>query len=132
MKFWKTVTRSGCNPVLSVPRLIGTWPLWTQDRSRSGVINAAMIGGIAANNASGMCCGTAQNSYKTISSLQNCLEPTVLCWILLMQRVATAFASTHKTLLNELIALGKEVRANLSWRARIRHKFKIKNTMGSA
>ncbi len=30
-------------------------------------INAAMIGGIAANNASGMCCGTAQNSYKTIN-----------------------------------------------------------------
>ncbi len=29
-------------------------------------INAAMIGGIAANNASGMCCGTAQNSYHTL------------------------------------------------------------------
>lgn len=27
-------------------------------------INSAMIGGIAANNASGMCCGTAQNSYR--------------------------------------------------------------------
>jgi D-lactate dehydrogenase len=27
-------------------------------------INACKIGGIAANNASGMCCGTAQNSYK--------------------------------------------------------------------
>src|SRR3974390_271627 len=33
-------------------------------------IGAAMIGGIAANNASGMCCGTAQNSYKTLSSLR--------------------------------------------------------------
>ena len=30
-------------------------------------INAAMIGGIAANNASGMCCGTAQNSYQTLA-----------------------------------------------------------------
>ena len=33
-------------------------------------INAAMIGGIAANNASGMCCGTAQNSYRTLDSMQ--------------------------------------------------------------
>ena len=33
-------------------------------------INAAMIGGIAANNASGMCCGTSQNSYRTVSSMR--------------------------------------------------------------
>ena len=32
-------------------------------------VNAAMIGGIAANNASGMCCGTAENSYKTVSHI---------------------------------------------------------------
>src|SRR5690606_1415569 len=30
-------------------------------------INAAKIGGIVANNSSGMCCGTAQNSYKTLA-----------------------------------------------------------------
>jgi D-lactate dehydrogenase len=29
-----------------------------------------MIGGIAANNASGMCCGTAQNSYHTLAGLR--------------------------------------------------------------
>src|SRR4029079_903792 len=33
-------------------------------------IDAAMIGGIAANNASGMCCGTAQNSYNTRAGLR--------------------------------------------------------------
>ena len=33
-------------------------------------INAAMIGGIAANNASGMCCGISQNSYQTVSSMR--------------------------------------------------------------
>ncbi|HEX9006420.1 MAG TPA: FAD-binding oxidoreductase, partial [Bacteroidota bacterium] len=33
-------------------------------------INAAMIGGIVANNASGMCCGTAQNSYRTLAGLR--------------------------------------------------------------
>jgi D-lactate dehydrogenase len=33
-------------------------------------IGAAMIGGIVANNASGMCCGTAQNSYQTIADIR--------------------------------------------------------------
>jgi D-lactate dehydrogenase len=33
-------------------------------------INAAKIGGIAANNASGMCCGTAQNSYNTLAAMR--------------------------------------------------------------
>jgi D-lactate dehydrogenase len=33
-------------------------------------IDAAMIGGIAANNASGMCCGTAENSYRTLASMR--------------------------------------------------------------
>ena len=33
-------------------------------------INACKIGGIAANNSSGMCCGTAQNSYQTLDSMK--------------------------------------------------------------
>ncbi|MBF4390310.1 FAD-binding oxidoreductase, partial [Vibrio anguillarum] len=33
-------------------------------------INTCKIGGIAANNASGMCCGTAQNSYRTVDSMK--------------------------------------------------------------
>jgi D-lactate dehydrogenase len=36
------------------------------DPASSGV---ATIGGVVANNASGMCCGTAENSYKTIESM---------------------------------------------------------------
>jgi D-lactate dehydrogenase len=33
-------------------------------------INACMMGGIAANNASGMCCGVAQNAYHTLASMK--------------------------------------------------------------
>src|SRR6266568_9436886 len=33
-------------------------------------IGSCMIGGIVANNASGMCCGTTQNSYRTLESLK--------------------------------------------------------------
>ena len=32
-------------------------------------VSVCTVGGVIANNASGMCCGTAQNSYKTIDSL---------------------------------------------------------------
>ncbi|MBK6794277.1 MAG: FAD-binding oxidoreductase [Anaerolineales bacterium] len=32
-------------------------------------IDACMMGGILANNSSGMCCGTTENSYKTIHSM---------------------------------------------------------------
>ncbi len=32
-------------------------------------IDAAMLGGILANNSSGMCCGVTENSYRTIHSL---------------------------------------------------------------
>ena len=35
-----------------------------------GSINTAKIGGIIANNSSGMCCGTAKNSYTTLSSIE--------------------------------------------------------------
>ena len=35
-----------------------------------GSINTAKIGGIIANNSSGMCCGTAKNSYATLDSIE--------------------------------------------------------------
>mgnify|MGYP001814760871 CR=1 FL=1 len=92
-------------------------------------INAAMIGGIAANNASGMCCGTAQNSYQTISSLRVVLaDGTVLDTGNAASRAA--FALSHQDLLEALSTLGREIRANTELAARIHHKFKIKNTMG--
>ncbi|WP_374547723.1 FAD-binding oxidoreductase, partial [Rhodoblastus sp.] len=40
-------------------------------------IATAKIGGIAANNASGMCCGVGQNSYHTLASLRLALADGV-------------------------------------------------------
>ncbi len=92
-------------------------------------IGAAMIGGIAANNASGMCCGTAQNSYQTLSSLRVVLaDGTVLDTGDSKSR--TAFAAGRAPLLDSLAALGREVRADTTLLERIRRKFAIKNTMG--
>ena len=92
-------------------------------------IGAAMIGGIAANNASGMCCGTAQNSYQTLASLRVVLaDGTVLDTG--DDRSRAAFSASHAALLDALAALGVEARSDEKLAARIRRKFAIKNTMG--
>ena len=92
-------------------------------------IGAAKIGGIAANNASGMCCGTAQNSYKTLAGLRVMFADGTLLDTEDPSSVA-AFKQSHARLLGELDRLGKETRANPALANRIRHKFKIKNTTG--
>ncbi|MCK6412128.1 MAG: FAD-binding oxidoreductase [Azonexus sp.] len=92
-------------------------------------IGAAKIGGIAANNSSGMCCGTAQNSYKTLAGLRVLLADGTLLDSEDPASVA-AFKQSHAALLGELDRLGRETRANPALANRIRHKFKIKNTTG--
>jgi len=92
-------------------------------------IGAAKIGGIAANNASGMCCGTAQNSYKTLAGLRVMLADGSLLDTEDPLSIA-AFSKTHAVLLGELERLGRDTRANVALANRIRQKFKIKNTTG--
>ena len=92
-------------------------------------IDAAMIGGIAANNASGMCCGTAQNSYHTLAGLRVVLASgTVLDTRDSASRAA--FLEREAELVRALDALAKSTRANDALAARIRHKFRMKNTTG--
>ena len=92
-------------------------------------IGAAKIGGIAANNASGMCCGTAQNSYRTLAGMRVMLaDGTVLDSEDPMS--VDAFSKSHAVLLGELERLGRDTRNNAKLAERIRHKFKIKNTTG--
>ncbi|WP_036231168.1 FAD-binding and (Fe-S)-binding domain-containing protein [Marinobacterium jannaschii] len=94
-------------------------------------INAAMIGGIAANNASGMCCGTAQNSYRTLKSMRLVLADGTLLDTG-DQASVTAFRQSHKGLLDALDSLGKQTRGNDKLHQRIRHKYRLKNTTGYA
>ena len=92
-------------------------------------IDSAMIGGIAANNASGMCCGTSENSYKTVADIRIILpDGTILdtgdpasC---------EAFRHSRKALLDSLSAIAASIHADPELEARIRRKYKIKNTTG--
>ncbi|HWZ71991.1 MAG TPA: FAD-binding and (Fe-S)-binding domain-containing protein [Casimicrobiaceae bacterium] len=92
-------------------------------------IDAAMIGGIAANNASGMCCGTAQNSYHTLAGLRVVLASgTVLDTRDAASRAA--FLEREPELFRALDAMARTTRGNETLAARIRHKFRLKNTTG--
>ncbi len=92
-------------------------------------INAAKIGGIVANNSSGMCCGTAQNSYKTLAGLRVVLADGTVVDSEDAASVA-AFRQSHAALLEQLAELGRETRANTELAAKIRHKYRLKNTTG--
>ncbi len=92
-------------------------------------INACKIGGIAANNASGMCCGTAQNSYRTMAGMRVVLADGTVLDTEDPFSVAR-FRQSHQALVNSLEQLGISTRSDLALSTRIRHKYKIKNTTG--
>ncbi len=92
-------------------------------------INSAMIGGIAANNASGMCCGVAQNSYQTIHSMRILFHDGTLLDTADEESRAD-FKRTHPALVDSIQQLAEAARANAPLAERIRQKFKIKNTTG--
>jgi len=92
-------------------------------------INAAMIGGIAANNASGMCCGTAENSYQTLAGIRVVMsDGTVLDTTSAEYR--KRIVRDRAALLGQIAELRDRVLANTALAERIRQKYKIKNTTG--
>lgn len=92
-------------------------------------IDACKIGGIAANNASGMCCGTAQNSYNTLASMRIVLADGAVVDTG-SETSRAAFRASHSDFLQRLEALAAATRSDAELAARIRRKFKIKNTTG--
>jgi len=92
-------------------------------------INACKIGGIVANNASGMCCGTAQNTYHTLAGMRLVLADGT-CLDSEDPASVAAFGQSHAPLLDALARLGRETRANTVLADRIRHKYRLKNTTG--
>lgn len=92
-------------------------------------INSAMIGGIAANNASGMCCGTSQNSYRTLAGMKiiffdgSFLDTND-------SESRRKFSETHAEMISDICALSKKVKENELLAERIKSKFKMKNTTG--
>ncbi|MCB2218252.1 MAG: FAD-binding oxidoreductase [Desulfobulbaceae bacterium] len=92
-------------------------------------IDTAKIGGILANNASGMCCGVEQNSYQTIDSIRLILVDGTIVDTGDARSVAD-FRLSHAGLLGQLAELRSTILADQPLAEKIRRKFKIKNTTG--
>ncbi|MBK6715061.1 MAG: FAD-binding oxidoreductase [Burkholderiales bacterium] len=92
-------------------------------------IATARIGGIAANNSSGMCCGTAQNGYHTLAALRVMLGDGTLLDTADAPNVV-AFRSGQANLLAGLEALSLRIRSNPALEAKVRRKYRLKNTTG--
>ncbi|MCP4325475.1 MAG: FAD-binding oxidoreductase, partial [Alteromonadales bacterium] len=92
-------------------------------------INTCKIGGMAANNSSGMCCGTAQNSYNTLAGMTLVLADGTLLNTLDKNSIA-AFKISHKILLDDLSTLAQLCKKNTPLAEKIRHKYRLKNTTG--
>jgi D-lactate dehydrogenase len=92
-------------------------------------IGAAMIGGIVANNASGMCCGTAQNSYQTIADIRIVLNDGTILDTADLGSVSD-FKINQKVLIQEIENLRDTIKNDEILYHFIKNKFKIKNTTG--
>ena len=92
-------------------------------------IDSCMIGGVVANNSSGMCCGVSQNTYHTLKDMRIVfVDGTVLDTS--DQASRESFMRTHKPLVEGVQALARRVQADEELTALIKKKFAIKCTTG--
>ncbi|MDE6270703.1 MAG: FAD-binding oxidoreductase [Muribaculaceae bacterium] len=90
---------------------------------------SAMVGGIVANNASGMNCGTHANSDSILLSARIVLaDGTVLDTG--SDESRASFRATHAPLLAQIESIRDEIRADAALTERIRYKYSIKNVTG--
>ncbi|MDJ0350476.1 FAD-binding and (Fe-S)-binding domain-containing protein [Cryobacterium sp. PH29-G1] len=91
--------------------------------------SACTIGGVIANNSSGMACGTTDNTYRTLESLTIVLPSGTV--IDTGKTDADARLRALEPQLHEgLLRLARRVRASPTSVATIEHQFSMKNTMG--
>lgn len=92
-------------------------------------INTARIGGISANNSSGMCCGTQDNSYHTLDSMRVILADGAILDTSDIKSIAS-FRKTHHDFLINISKLRDKILSNKILEEKIRHKYRLKNTTG--
>lgn len=92
-------------------------------------INSCKVGGIAANNSSGMCCGVKNNSYHTLADIRVIMaNGSVLDTANLLSR--QQFVRQNPELIQALTDLASQVQSDPELSNKIAHKYRLKNTMG--
>lgn len=92
-------------------------------------INAATIGGIAANNSSGMTSGTLRNCYNTLVNLRVILPDGSLLDTS-SSHSKKEFLRLNKKLVNSISEITGTINSNELLKSKIAEKYKIKNTTG--
>lgn len=90
---------------------------------------ACTVGGVVANNASGMTAGTTRNSYRTVASLTVVL-PSGTVVDTGAEDADARLARDEPELCAELLAMKRELEADPELAARVRAKYELKNTNG--
>jgi D-lactate dehydrogenase len=96
------------------------------DPASSGV---ATVGGVIANNASGMCCGTVENSYKTLESV-SFLLPSGTHINTADPDAENQFNLAEPHLAAGLMEIREEIIKDQPLVERLKKKYSIKNTTG--
>ena len=91
--------------------------------------SACTVGGVIANNSSGMACGTTDNTYRTLESLTLVL-PSGTVIDTGQADADTRLRALEPDLHEGLLRLARRVRDNPASVATIGHQFSMKNTMG--
>ena len=92
-------------------------------------IDAAMLGGILANNSSGMCCGVVENAYHTLHSLTLVL-PNGLALDTAAPDAPARFQEGAPDIASGLLDLRRRLLADESLTERVRLRYQTKNTDG--
>ncbi|KJL46592.1 putative FAD-linked oxidoreductase [Microbacterium hydrocarbonoxydans] len=90
---------------------------------------ACTIGGVVANNSSGMACGIVENSYRTIESMVLVL-PSGTILDTAAPDANEQLRSTDPEIADGLLMLRERLLSSPSNVAFVRHQFSMKNTMG--
>ena len=98
-------------------------------------IDACMMGGILANNSSGMCCGVTENAYRTIHSMTFVL-PNGFTLDTADPKAIQIFENEQPQIANGLLALKKRINTSTAeykgetLATKIRRRYQMKNNNG--
>lgn len=117
------------------PGVVGSWanmylaPFQRKIGPDPGSITAALIGGIVANNASGISSGIEYDSYHTLESIR-CILPSGFVFDSADPEIESKLKYSEHKLYKTLVLIRDEIRADQALSQQIRQKYSIKNTMG--
>jgi len=92
-------------------------------------ISTCQVGGIIANNASGMCCGVAHNSYHTLADIQFIL-PNGNRYNSKEAESRERFLQEEDALVAKILEIKKRIEGDADLEKKIRQKYQRKNTTG--